>query len=75
MAQAGAGGGPIGANILYRYEDGTLTTEPLWDPATRAFPCGAVIPDINDGAIRCTNLHTRLGVTGSGCVLPAGYGG
>ena len=75
MAQAGAGGGPIGASILYRYEDGTLTTEPLWDPATRAFPCGAVVPGINDGAIRCTNLHTRLGVTGSGCVLPAGYGG
>jgi hypothetical protein len=75
MAQAGAGGGPIGANILYRYEDGVLTTQPLWDPATRAFPCGAVVPGVNDGAIRCTNIHERLGVTGGGCQLPSGYGG
>jgi hypothetical protein len=75
MAHAGAGGGPIGANILFRYENGTETTEPLWDPATRAFPCGAVVPGVNDGPIRCTNVHERLGITGSGCPLPPGYGG
>jgi len=74
MAQAGVAGGPIGANILYRYENGTPTTQPLWDPATRAFPCGAIVPGINDGSPACTNFHTRLGVTGSGCVLPPGYG-
>jgi hypothetical protein len=75
MAHAGADGGPIGANILFRYENGTETTQPLWDPATRAFPCGAVVPGVNDGPIRCSNIHERLGITGSGCPLPPGYGG
>lgn len=30
LATAGAAGGPIGAEILYRHRDGVLTTEPLW---------------------------------------------
>jgi hypothetical protein len=74
MAAAGAAGAAIGANILYRYENGTPTTEPLWDPVTRAFPCGAIVPGLNDGSPACADLHIRLGVTGTGCVLPPGYG-
>src|SRR5262249_36255201 len=36
MKGAGAGGADIGATILYRYQDGNLTTQPLWDPSTGA---------------------------------------
>ncbi len=75
MAHAGADGGPVGANILFRYDSGNPTTEPLWDPVTRAFPCGVIVPGVNDGPTCCTNIHTRLGITGSGCQFPPGYGG
>jgi len=75
MAKAGMSGGPVGASILFRYENGSLTTKPLWNPSTRAFPCGAVVPGLNDGTMRCSNVHTRLGIAGGGCQLPAGYGG
>jgi hypothetical protein len=30
LKHAGQGGTDIGANILYRYQNGTLTTQPLW---------------------------------------------
>ena len=74
MARAGEGGAPLGASLLYRYEDGTLTTKRLWDPATGSFPCGATVAGVNDGAKRCANLHTRLGVGGGGgCQFPQGY--
>jgi hypothetical protein len=74
MARAGEGGTPLGASILYRYENGTLTTKPLWNPATGSFPCGATVTGLSDGAKRCGNLHTRLGIGGSGgCTFPAGY--
>jgi len=69
------GGGPVGASILFRYENGNPTTKPLWNPVTGAFPCGAVVPGLNDGPTRCTNLHTRLGIGVGGCRLPTGYGG
>ena len=68
-------GRDIGANILYRYQGGQPTTQPLWDPATGKFPCGAVVPGINDGAKRCTNIHERLNVNTNGCAFPAGYAG
>jgi hypothetical protein len=74
MARAGEGGTPLGASILYRYENGTLTTKRLWNPATGSFPCGATVAGLSDGAKRCGNLHTRLGIGGSGgCAFPAGY--
>jgi hypothetical protein len=67
--------GDIGANIVLRTVDGRQTSEPLWDPATGAFPCGAVIPGgINDEAVHpdatCASVHARLGVGGSSCPLP-----
>jgi hypothetical protein len=61
----------IGATIVHRYHDGKLTRLPLWDPATGAFPCGAVVAGINDGPIRCTNVHERLNVSAHGCHLQA----
>jgi hypothetical protein len=70
MKGAGESGADIGANIVYRYEDGVLTRSPLWDPATGAFPCGAIVPGINDGPRACRNLHERLNVNTNGCRLP-----
>jgi hypothetical protein len=71
LKTAGKDGHDIGATIVNRYNDGVLTDRPLWDPVTGAFPCGAVVAGINDGPIRCTNIHTRLNVNTNGCRLPA----
>ena len=43
MSGAGKDGADIGANILYRYKNGILTSEPLWSPITGAYPCGALV--------------------------------
>jgi len=74
---AGTGGSDIGATILYRYVNGTLTTTPLWDPITGEFPHGAADPDgINrQPGTSIDSIHTRLNVNAGGCSLPAGYGG
>jgi len=75
---AGAEGADIGASIVYRYQDGQLTTQPLWDTQTGKFPCGAIVPGVNDVVGKsCTNVHERLHVGTSGCALPyqpAGHG-
>jgi hypothetical protein len=74
MKGAGMGGGDIGANILYRYENGTLTTQRLWDRTTGEFPHGAVVAGVNDvpgGSL--FDIHTRLNVNRNGCAFPAGY--
>jgi len=71
LKRAGDGAHDIGATIVRRYHDGKLTRQPLWDPATGAFPCGAVVAGINDGPIRCTNVHERLNVNAHGCHLQA----
>jgi len=75
MKRAGKNGADIGANVLYRYQDGVLTTQPLWDPVTGQFPCGAIVPGVNDlpGA-SCVDVHQRLNVNTNGCPFPAGYG-
>ncbi len=68
-------GTTIGATILYRYDNGVLTGEPLWDPVTGAFPHGAVIEGVNgpnDGDT-VANVHERLNVDTGGCDLPASY--
>lgn len=74
MKRAGVNGADIGANILYRYQDGVLTNQPLWNPATGQFPCGALVAGINDtpGA-SCNDVHKRLNVNTNGCSFPAGY--
>jgi hypothetical protein len=70
MKGAGRDGRDIGANVVYRYDNGALTGVPLWDPFTGAFPCGAIVAGINDGPIACRNLHERLNVNTNGCPLP-----
>jgi hypothetical protein len=75
MKRKGKGGADIGANVLYRYEDGVLTTTPLWDPATGEFPHGAVLAGVNDVAGQNVfNVHRRLNVNANGCQLPSWYG-
>jgi hypothetical protein len=73
---AGTGRSDIGANILYRYVNGVLTSIPLWDPRTGAFPHGA--EDV-DGTNRVAgeslfDIHTRLNVNTGGCSFPRNYG-
>ena len=69
-AAAGADG-DVGANVIYRYVDGTLTHEPLWDPKTGAFPCGAIVPGINDDPSQsCSGVHERLRIGSPECALP-----
>jgi len=61
---AGRDGADVGASILDRYENGVLTDEPLWDPATGAFPHGAIIEGVNDVSGQSLfDVHERLGVT------------
>lgn len=65
-----------GATILYRYVDGVLTTEPLWNTVTGEFPFGAVITGVNDTASTSAyNMHTRFRVNSGGCTFPASFGG
>lgn len=61
MRGAGEGGGDIGATVVDRIVNGVQTTEPLWDPATAAFPCGAKVEGINDVPGRsCFDVQLRL---------------
>jgi hypothetical protein len=63
--------GDVGANVINRYQDGTLTNVPLWDPRTGAFTCGAVVPGINDDPSQsCIGVHERFRVGTAGCALP-----
>lgn len=75
MSGAGLDGADIGGNLLYRWVDGELGTEPLWDPETGAFPCGVAVAGVNDDpAISCIGVAARLHVATAGCPLPPGYG-
>jgi hypothetical protein len=71
MKGAGKDGADIGADVRYRYVDGALTTTPLWDPATGAFPCGVQVAGVNDRAgDSCFDVHRRFNVQTNGCSLP-----
>jgi hypothetical protein len=75
MKGAGVSGADIGATILYRYENATLTATPLWNTSTGAFPCGAIVTGLNDVAGQsCFDVHERLHVNSGGCSFPAGFG-
>lgn len=72
----GSSGSDRGATILYRYVNGILTSIPLWDTTTGAFPYGEADAD---GLNRVSgeslfDIHTRLNVNTGGCSFPAGYG-
>jgi hypothetical protein len=63
--------GDVGANVLYRYASGVLMNEPLWDPVSGVFPCGVVVPGINDDPTQsCVGVHQRLRVGTTPCPLP-----
>lgn len=65
-----------GANVLYRYVDGVITTTPLWNTTTGEFPHGALVTGLSDVAGKSLfDLHTRLRINTGGCSFPAGYGG
>jgi hypothetical protein len=71
MKGAGKNGEDIGANILYRYRNGILTGQKLWSRITGAFPCGAIVPGLNDVPdSSCFDVHERLNVNANGCDLP-----
>jgi hypothetical protein len=68
-----AGGTGLGANIVFRYEDGQLTTTKLWDQMSGKFPCGAVVAGLNDAALAdqsCMGVNVRLHVGAMGCGIP-----
>lgn len=71
---AGPSGSDVGANIVFRSENGKPTSEKLWDQATGRFPCGAVVAGVNDDVSfpdsACVNVHRRLHVGSSGCPIP-----
>lgn len=68
---AGAEAADVGANVIYRYQDGELAEEPLWHPETGEFPHGATVPGISDIAGDSVfDVHTRLNVNCNGCMLP-----
>ena len=71
LAGAGAGGADIGASIVYRSVDGQPTQAKLWNQRTGAFPCGAIVPGVNDvpGA-SCRDLHERVRIGVAGCPIP-----
>jgi hypothetical protein len=75
MKGAGKGGADVGANVLYRYQNGMLTNQPLWNTTTGEFPGGAVVSGVTDisGSSRF-DVHKRLNVNTNGCAFPAGYG-
>jgi len=63
-----------GADILYRYVDGVLTSTPLWNTSTGEFPHGAIIAGVNDTpGESVADVHTRLNVNTGGCLFPTGY--
>jgi hypothetical protein len=76
LKNAGAAGAGIGANIVFRTEDGQLTATKLWDQTTGQFPCGATVPGVNDANradVSCIGVSARLhvGVPGPlGCAIP-----
>jgi hypothetical protein len=60
-----------GANLVYRYRDGQLTDEPLWDPKTGGFPHGEVIPELNGiPGQSAMDVQQRLKIGVKGCELP-----
>ena len=69
---AGSGGGDVGANIVFRYEGGASTGQPLWDPTTGApLYKGATVAGVNDVAgSSLFDIANRLNINKNGCALP-----
>lgn len=75
LKRAGADGADIGANILFRYEYGRLTSIPLWSK-DGDFPHGAIVSELNDvRGNSLVDLKDRLHINENGCSFPSGYHG
>jgi hypothetical protein len=74
MKRGGVGGADIGANVLYRYQNGVLTNVGLWNKTTGAFPHGALVSGLNNIAGQSLyDVHIRLNINRNGCSFPAAY--
>jgi hypothetical protein len=74
---AGAGGTDVGANILYQYVGGALTSTSLWDQSTGS-PLfkGATVGGLNDVAGQSLfDVANRLNINRNGCSFPVAYAG
>ena len=62
----------MGANIVFRYEGGASTGQPLWDPTTGApLYKGATVAGVNDVAgSSLFDIANRLNINKNGCALP-----
>jgi len=69
-ATAGTGN-PLGAMLVYQTVNGVETDRKLWNQRTGQFPCGAIVPGVNDvpGA-SCFDAHERVRVGVAGCAIP-----
>jgi hypothetical protein len=75
LKRAGIKALDIGANILYRYENGELTNSPLWSKGGD-FPHGAIVSGLNDvRGSSLIDLMDRLNINKNGCSFPGGYQG
>lgn len=74
MKGAGGNGSDIGADVLYRYQGGVLTSQKLWDPITGQFPHGALVSGLNSvSGASAFDVNKRLNVDANACVLPSWY--
>jgi len=77
MKGAGKAGADLGANVLYRYENGIATTMPLW--RKQRWPIPRVWGDGGRSQRRandsCANLQLRLNINQNGCRFPTRYVG
>lgn len=75
LSGAGAGGSDIGATVLYAYDNGVLTSTPLWDASTGAWLFA--LPEVtgvndSDGA-KASDVHERITPVGGRGVFPSTY--
>lgn len=68
-------GGDIGASVLYQYENGELTSTPLWNANGQFAAAGASTPDgVNRVAGKSLfDVGTRLNVNQNACSFPSTY--
>ena len=70
LKSKGKDGEDIGANVLYRYQDGKISNQLLWNSNTGNFPHGAQVSGINNiSGHSAYDVHKRLNVNANGCTL------
>lgn len=71
---AGSNSSDIGANIIFQYSGGVLTSNPLWD-STTGTPLfkGAIVAGLNDvPGSSLFDIANRLNINQNGCTFPTG---